>query len=418
MKVFWSWQSDLPMAVTKAFIQEALEEALHKIADDLALSPAERPELDHDTKGEAGLVEIVKTIFEKIERSDVFVADVTPIATTGQGKKVPNPNVMIELGHAMKVLGHEPIVLIANAAYGGKPQDLPFDLRHRRGAITYHLRSTDDEDKIRAAKDKLVEELTSALLVNLKSALSRHDVKIEFAQYPSRDGDPSTWLRPDERIEHGDFFGGSGEHTLEVKGTTRSYFRMVPAGWTTKKPTRQQVRDARGQGSLSPLARRGSGDGGANALGAVAVGLWRGTAGATHTVTQWFDKTGELWAFDGSVVTSENGLTYLGYARLLKDWSTMLERSLAFYDHFGATPPYRVEVGVSGLENVYWLDQLQSDQTRALDPYVRHSRESREWDPAARLAFLTTAFNELTNAFGRPAVTEQDVAQILAQVPG
>lgn len=182
MKVFWSWQSDLPMAVTKTFIQEALEEALHRIADGLALSPAERPELDHDTKGEAGLVEIVKTIFEKIERSDAFVADVTPIATTGQGKKVPNPNVMIELGHAMKVLGHEPIVLIANTAYGGKPQDLPFDLRHRRGAITYHLRSTDDEDKIRAAKEKLVEELTSALQVNLKSALSQRDVKIEFAR--------------------------------------------------------------------------------------------------------------------------------------------------------------------------------------------------------------------------------------------
>jgi predicted nucleotide-binding protein len=132
MKVFWSWQSDLPPSVSKKFVQDALSEALDKVALDLELSPAERPELDHDTKGEAGLVEIVNTILQKIDSATVFVADVTPIAVTAEGKKVPNPNVMIELGHALKSLGHAAIVLVANTEFGGKPEDLPFDLRMTR----------------------------------------------------------------------------------------------------------------------------------------------------------------------------------------------------------------------------------------------------------------------------------------------
>ncbi|BDU18103.1 hypothetical protein [Lysobacter auxotrophicus] len=417
MRVFWSWQSDRPVAVTRNFIQSALEDALHKVASDLALSPADRPELDHDTKGEAGLVEIVKTIFDKIERADAFVADVTPIAETGQGKKVPNPNVMIELGHAMKVLGHEPIILVANTVYGGKPEDLPFDLRHRRGAITYRLRTTDGDEVACTVREQLVADLTAALQVNLQSALSRRDQQVEFARHPSRNDDPSTWLQPEERIQHGNFFGESGEHVLEVHGTTRSYFRMMPAGWTGKKPTRQEVRDLTGPVRLSPLGRWTNGDGGANALGSVSVGLWRGVPGITHTATQWFDKTGEIWAFDAGVTSLEGDRNYLGYARVLKDWSTMLERSLAFYQHFGASSPYRVEVGVGGLEGVYWPGQFQSDRTLALDPYVGHSREARDWGSEAQLVFLTSAFNKLTNAFGRPSVNEAAIAKILAQVP-
>jgi hypothetical protein len=117
--VFWSWQSGRPAKVTKNFVKQALEKALANVANDLQLAAAERPELDHDTKGEAGLVEIANTILAKIDASTAFVADVTPIAETEQGKKVPNPNVMIELGHALKVLGHKPIILVANTVYGG-----------------------------------------------------------------------------------------------------------------------------------------------------------------------------------------------------------------------------------------------------------------------------------------------------------
>ncbi|RBL82458.1 hypothetical protein DDE05_37440 [Streptomyces cavourensis] len=138
--------------------------------EDLQLEMADRLELDHDTKGEAGLVEIVSTIFRKIEDCQIFVADITPISviTVGAAKRkvIPNPNVMLELGYAMREAGPQRVITVANLAFGGEPEEMPFDLRHRRGAITYHLENAKDPsiDKIR--KD-LVKQLVAAITTNL-----------------------------------------------------------------------------------------------------------------------------------------------------------------------------------------------------------------------------------------------------------
>ncbi|MEK6289976.1 MAG: hypothetical protein V4793_01075 [Paraburkholderia tropica] len=167
--VFWSWQSDLPAATTKDFIKDALAEALKQLTEELQLEAADRLELDHDTKGEAGLVEIVATIFRKIEDCQIFVADVTPvteITTDTATKKIPNPNVMIELGYAIREVGPQRIITVANLAFGGKPEELPFDLRHRRGAITYHL-ETKKTPGIEKIRNGLVGQLVAALRTNL-----------------------------------------------------------------------------------------------------------------------------------------------------------------------------------------------------------------------------------------------------------
>jgi hypothetical protein len=167
--VFWSWQSDLSPALTKDFIKDALVEALDTVAQELDLESADRLEIDHDTKGEAGLVEIVTTIFKKIDDCQVFVADITPVAevkTETSKKKVPNPNVMIELGYALREVGHRRVITVANLAFGGTPEELPFDLRHRRGAITYTIADIKDPSKEKVRKG-LVKELANALKTNL-----------------------------------------------------------------------------------------------------------------------------------------------------------------------------------------------------------------------------------------------------------
>ncbi|MGF6997389.1 hypothetical protein [Paraburkholderia sp. GAS32] len=146
------------------------------------MESADRVELDHDTKGEAGLVEIVATIFKKIDDCEVFVADITPVAAISSNdreKKIPNPNVMIELGYALRELGHQRVIAVENLAFGGEPEELPFDLRHRRGAITYSLMEIDDpsvEDK----RTALVQELAAALKTNL--AAPREDRMIKNPQ--------------------------------------------------------------------------------------------------------------------------------------------------------------------------------------------------------------------------------------------
>lgn len=167
--VFWSWQSDLPAATTKDFIKEALSQALEMVAEELELEMADRLELDHDTKGEPGLVEIVSTIFRKIDDCQIFVADITPVAeiTTGTAaKKIQNPNVMIELGYAIREAGPQRVITVANLAFGGKPEELPFDLRHRRGAITYRLDGAKDPAIEKIRRD-LVKQLVAALKTNL-----------------------------------------------------------------------------------------------------------------------------------------------------------------------------------------------------------------------------------------------------------
>jgi hypothetical protein len=416
MKVFWSWQSDSPAALNKNFIKDSLQSALELVTGELGLSEPERPELDHDTKDEPGLVEIVATIFRKIDSASAFVADITPVSTTAAGKQVPNPNVMIELGYALKALGPERILLVANAAFGGRPEDLPFDLRHRRGPITYRLESGVPAAKRDSVKQELIKGLGEALKLNLGSALARRGQATEIALHPSRDGDRSTWLAVGEGIAHHNFHGEAGTEQWTLTEGPRAYMRVAPAGWGKARPARRAVQEAPDGKRPWAFGRWTNGDGGANELGVVAVGLNGREPGAVHAVTQWFDKTGELWGFNAMVTDSVDGKVFLGQHRVLRDWATFLDRALAFFEHFGASSPFRVEAGVSGLKNIYWSGH-PSEWTRALELDVVSSRQDRDWGPQARIAFLTATYNQLCDAFNQPHLAPEQVAKLLPTIP-
>src|SRR5438874_12383969 len=105
MRVFYSWQSDLPNRTNRGFIANALQEAARDVSKDDDVLIEVR--VDSDTAGVSGAPDIAQTIFEKIEASDVFVADVSIINPTVDGKRTPNPNVLIELGFAIAKLGWE-----------------------------------------------------------------------------------------------------------------------------------------------------------------------------------------------------------------------------------------------------------------------------------------------------------------------
>jgi hypothetical protein len=89
--------------------------------------------LHHDTKGLTGFPDVARSILHKIQAATVFVGDVTPVGKTPDiagnegvkpGRPLINSNVAIEHGFAV-VLG------VLNQAYG-KPEDLPFDITHKR----------------------------------------------------------------------------------------------------------------------------------------------------------------------------------------------------------------------------------------------------------------------------------------------
>jgi hypothetical protein len=125
VRVFYSWQSDLPDATNRNAIRKSLRAAAKGLSSDIVIDEATR-----DTSGSPN---IPKTIIEKVEAADIFVADITTInGATTAGRKCPNPNVVYELGYAVAILGWERIVLLFNTEYGVFPDDLPFDFdRHR-----------------------------------------------------------------------------------------------------------------------------------------------------------------------------------------------------------------------------------------------------------------------------------------------
>jgi len=161
--IFYSWQSDLPNATNRGFIQEALEKVVTTIANNDTV--AVEPVIDRDTQGVAGSPDIASTIFSKITAADVFVADISIITKVKNGRMTPNPNVLIELGYALKCLGHERIMLIFNKSFG-KIEDLPFDLRTRR-VVVYEMPLN---EKDRATGRKILEkQLENAILSALSS---------------------------------------------------------------------------------------------------------------------------------------------------------------------------------------------------------------------------------------------------------
>ncbi|WP_124597170.1 hypothetical protein [Burkholderia stagnalis] len=407
MKIFWSWQSDTSAKVNKNFVKTAIQNALSQVSDELGLTEAERPEIDHDTKDAPGLVSIVDTIFKKIEQAEIFIGDVTFVGQTEKGKLLPNANVMIELGHALTSIGHERIILVANKAFGGEPEDLPFDLRHRRGPITYTLKSDATQAQHDAVLDKLTKALLDALRMNLSAAIEERDAAFQFDLYPSRSDDRSTWLQAGDRVRHQDSMFAAVERDWVVPDKPRSYMRLAPANWTSK-PTRAAV--LAGSNNLFALGPWRHGNYGANQYGVIKVGsLGNSDTNEAIGVAQWFNKTGELWGFNNAATfQNESGRNYLCLDSIVREWDKFLCDALAFFKGFGAEGPIRVEAGVVGLKDVYWPNEMWGAAT-ALEDEVYSERVYRAWTRQEQLAFLADLYNDLHDAFGKPHTAPENV---------
>ncbi len=170
MKIFWSWQSDTPGKIGRFLIRDALKEA---IAELKSMPEVEEPvrealHLDHDREGIPGSPELVRTILDKIDASDVMVADVTLVGICApepgeeRAKKLINSNLAIELGYALRALTFRKVLMVFNAHYG-RHEELPFDLRHRGGAIFFQLAPEADRTSIEAEKKILIQQFVGAL---------------------------------------------------------------------------------------------------------------------------------------------------------------------------------------------------------------------------------------------------------------
>jgi hypothetical protein len=183
--IFFSWQSDVRAAACRTLIQDALQGAVTELASEGAV--AVEPVIDRDTQNTPGSPDIGQTIFGKIDNATVFVADVTIVGVAGE-RPTPNPNVLIELGYALKALGEPRIILVQNTALGG-PEQLPFDLRQKRVLRFTSAPESSDRSSQRRELQRQLKDALTLVLRDGRSPKAEIDASIGFKRLAHSTGD-------------------------------------------------------------------------------------------------------------------------------------------------------------------------------------------------------------------------------------
>lgn len=126
--IFYSWQSD--HGDTRNYVENSIKGAIKDLTTNPELEEAPRPSMDKDAQGEIGAVDIARVIHEKIDKTDVFIADVSLVSKSGK-KKLVNQNVMYELGYAIGKHTDAKVILVANTDLGSI-DEMPFDIRGKK----------------------------------------------------------------------------------------------------------------------------------------------------------------------------------------------------------------------------------------------------------------------------------------------
>lgn len=137
VSIFYSWQSDLPIKTNRFFIEDSIKKSLKVINKDNRMIAC----IDRDTKDTFGSPDIRDSVFHKINHSRFFVCDISLTES-----KIPNPNVLVELGYAIKAIGWDKILCLFNTQTG-RIEELPFDINHNR-VTPYNPDSANEKKRI------------------------------------------------------------------------------------------------------------------------------------------------------------------------------------------------------------------------------------------------------------------------------
>jgi hypothetical protein len=367
MKVFWSWQSDTPVDIGRSLVRDALNQAIAELKQPVEMveEPTtaftrEELHLDHDVYGTTGSPDLAQTIFEKIKSSGVVVADVTNVgrvvhsADTGlivAQKPLINSNVEVELGYALAALTTNNIILVFNQ-YFGRHEDLPFDLRHKGGAVTFNLAPGADAQKVALQRAELKVQFVSAL----RPFLQPTPTTVPSPEQPSTFSSASYFQR-------NAVLGTLENSDLSYSYDTEQlcYLRVIPIRPIAKPlKTGTLMESAKNVPLLS------------NAYGNVVVRNEYGAlalepksypfhgSSAVHASTQLFP-TGEIWAINTRPISSRSeGFTpahkhpLLGSQIFERSYYYGLEKLLAFAENqLSSSPPWHVELGIAKAVGLY-----------------------------------------------------------------
>lgn len=291
IRIFYSWQSDV--RVNRNFIRSALEAAVAALRNDLELEEAERDiVIDQDTQGIPGSPSIADVILSKIRSSDIFLADLTFIdGASAEGRRSPNPNVMLEFGYALHALGDAKLIGVFNEAFGS-PQELPFDLAHRRWPIRFNL--TDESSDRQEQRDSLALALRNAISAIISQFEDQSAARVATPPFvPTPPADGVGRLRSEDDL----LSVRQGGEEIRLSTGPYLFLRLHP---TNQMPELGEVEALRiAQQNLQPIqgARGGGWSVGRHRAGAVVYWSAHETPNIALDASELF-LTRELWGND------------------------------------------------------------------------------------------------------------------------
>lgn len=360
MKVFWSWQADTPGKIGRHFVRDALAEAIKALKEPEDVEePSERDtrealHLDHDRQGVSGSPALAPTIFGKIERSAVFVADVTLVAEIAESnKKLINSNVAIEYGYASHALSDESILMVQNTFYGER-DDLPFDLKYKVGPIQYRLEPNATKHEIDAGRNRLRGILVNALRPYLNRVSLRQSVPPKFAEVVSTTN-PAFYWAPGEILaqleDHGSsIFRRSDNVIYEYRfdEPRAFYLRLIPTSPKSELLRLTALTTLADRRRVDVLTRAAYQTSSArNSHGAIVYEA-HGESRVPNAITQLF-RNGEIWGVTRDLFAEFQGDTVIPDVSVANFYSRVLENYIMIIRELGFDPPYTVEMGAVGL---------------------------------------------------------------------
>jgi hypothetical protein len=411
LKIFWSWQSDTPQATGRHFVRAALDAAATRLAECPGLEDAERPEVDSDTSNVPGSPPIAETILRKIRDCAVFVADVTPVGQTPGGKKLVNPNVMIELGYALGTIGHERIILVMNQGEGAGLKSLPFDLRHWRGPIGYSLRKLASAEHHAETLAVLTDDLIARLGPSLAQVASSRPSPLVAEGVAAAVDDWTIWdgARPSQKVRVSPL-GEPAE--LPIADGPNLFARIIPQ--QAFDASRADMAAHQGDGyPLHLLGDYGNLWNGTSARGAVAWD-WIPESKKVNALTQWFQSTGEIWGIWPQVVIPWEGNLVFVRAYAARGLEHFLSHHFKTLARFSAQLPWRVVVGVRGLEGTLMLGgPYRQGGFPAQADEERYEAVVTDLGTGAARAITFAFMRKLFDIYGAPRLTEAEYDSIL-----
>lgn len=405
--IFWSWQSDLDGRITRDVIRYALDEAVKLLTAEL--EEADRPSITSDTQGVAGSPDIVATILKKIDEAAVFVGDVTPITVSQRGKACANPNVLLEMGYANKSLSMNRVIQVWNTAFEGASfEKLPFDMRGRRGPISFYLPSGAETNDLRRVREKLAKDIADALRLAIGQMPPKPAETLPW--HPHIPNNPDLWF--DRTSSMTVTNPRHGSQKVRWNGEGPGYARIIPSNWNATPGAKAAIASEDVPALLAD----------ANALGyglskGGAMIYWPGkdqdSARTTIALTQWFEKTGEFWGIaDGFTFTSDSQIKVLAGEYICHHWKYFITRNCELCLKYGGSLPIHVKLGVNDLSESYW----PSTRFGHFVGWWESVEESYEYN--ARLASVSApdienlvvdAFNGIAELYGAPPQSAEQI---------